>query len=149
MLSNHLILCCPLLLPSVFLSTRVFSNNSDLCIRWPKYWSFSFNISSSSEYSEFISFRVDWFDLLAVQQTLKSLLQHNSKASILWCSAFFTVHLSHLYMTTGSLRSTSHTCTRRLVLYGPPLTPVHDDWKTHRFDMETASVCQPTDVSAF
>ena len=101
MLSNHLILCCPLLLPSIFLSTRVFSNNSDLCIRWPKYWSFSFNISSSSEYSEFISFRVHWFDLLAVQQTLKSLLQHNSKASILWCSAFFTVHLSHLYTTTG------------------------------------------------
>ena len=101
MLSNPLILCCPLLLPSIFPSTRVFSNKSDLCIRWPKYWSFSFNISSSSEYSELISFRVDWFDLLAVQQTLKSLLQHNSKASILWCSAFFMVHLSHLYMTIG------------------------------------------------
>ena len=99
MLSNPLILCCPLLLPSIFPSTRVFSNKSDLCIRWPKYWSFSFNISFSSEYSELISFRVDWFDLLAVQQTLKSLLQHNSKASILWCSAFFMVHLSHLYMT--------------------------------------------------
>ena len=101
--SNHLILCHPLLLlPSIFPSIRVFSNESVLCIRWPKYWSFSFNISLSNEYSGLISFRMDWLDLLAVQGTLKSLLQHqSSKASILWCSAFFIVQLSHLYMTTG------------------------------------------------
>ena len=104
MLSNHLILCHPLpFLPSVFPSIRVFSNESVLHIRWPKYWSFSFNISPSSEYSGLISFRFDWFDLLAVQGTLKSLLQHhNSKTSILWCSAFFMVQLSYPYMTTGS-----------------------------------------------
>ena len=101
--SNHLILCCPLLLlPSIFPSIRVFSNESVLHIRWPKYWSFSFNISLSSEYSGLISFRINWFDLLAVQGTLKSLLQHHrSKASILQCSAFFMVQLSHPYMTTG------------------------------------------------
>ena len=101
--SNHRILCCPLfLLPSIFLSIRVFSNESVLCIRWPNYWSFSFNISPSNEYSGLISFRMDRLDLLAVQGTLKSLLQHNSsKASILQCSAFFTVQLSHPYMTTG------------------------------------------------
>ena len=101
--SNPLILCHPLfLLPSIFPSIRVFSNEFVLCIRWPKYWSFSFSISSSTEYSGLISFRIDWFDFLAVQGTLKSLLQHqNSKASILWCSAFFTVQLSHPYMTTG------------------------------------------------
>ena len=100
---NHLILYCPLLLlPSIFPSIRVFSNESALCIRWPKYWSFSFNISSSNEYSGLISFRMDWLDLFAVQGTLKSLLQnHNSKASILQCSAFFIVQLSHPYMTTG------------------------------------------------
>ena len=100
--SNHLILCHPLLLlPSVFPSIRVFSNESVLCITWPKYWSFHFSISSSSEYSGLISFRIDWLDLLAVQGTLKSLLQHHSsKASILWCSAFFIVQLSHPYMTT-------------------------------------------------
>jgi len=93
---NHLILCHPLLLlPSVFPSIRVFSSESTLCIRWPKYWSFSFSISPSNEYSRFVSFRIDWFDLLAVQGTLKSLLQHHSsKASILWCSAFFIVQLS-------------------------------------------------------
>ena len=103
MLSNHLILCHPLpLLPSVFPCIRVFSNESGLCIRWPKYWSFSFSISPSNECSELISFRIDWFDLLAVQGTLTSLLQYHSwKASILWCSAFFMVQLSHLYMTTG------------------------------------------------
>ena len=91
--SNHLILCCPLLLlPSIFPSMRVFSNESALHIRWPKYWSFSFSISPSSEYSGLISFRMDWLDLLAVQGTVKSLLQHHSsKASILWHSAFFTV----------------------------------------------------------
>ena len=101
--SNHLILCCPLLLsPSIFPSIRVFSNESALHIRWPKYWSFSFSISPSKEYSGLISFRIDWLDLLAVQGTLKSLLQHHSsKASILWCSAFFIVQLSHPYMTTG------------------------------------------------
>ena len=100
---NHLILYCPLLLlPSVFPSIRVFSNESARHIRWPKYWSFSFSISSSDEYSVLIFFRIDWFDLLAVQGTLKSLLQHRSmKASILQCSAFFIVQLSHLYMTTG------------------------------------------------
>ena len=101
--SNHLILCRPLLLPpSIFPSIRVFSNESVLCIRWPKYWSFSFSISPSNEYSGLISFRIDWFDLLAVQGTLKSLLQyHSSKALILWRSAFFMVHLSLPYMTTG------------------------------------------------
>ena len=101
--SNHLILCCPLLLlPSMFSSIRVFSNESVLCIRWTKYWSFSFSISPSNEHPRLISFRMDWLDLLAVQGTLNSLLQHHSsKASILWCSAFFIVQLSHLYMTTG------------------------------------------------
>ena len=101
--SNHLILYHPLLLlPSIFPSIRVFSNESVLHIRWPKYWSFSFNISPSNEHPGLISFRMDWMDLLAVQGTLKSLLQHhNSKASILWCSAFFRVQLSHPYMTTG------------------------------------------------
>ena len=100
--SNHLILCRPLLLfPSVFPSSRVFSSVSVFHIRWPKYWSFSFSISPSNESSGLISFRIDWFDLLAVQGTLKSLLQHHSsKASILWRSAFFIVHLSHLYVTT-------------------------------------------------
>src|SRR5574340_983400 len=100
--SNHLILCRPLLpLPSIFPSIRVFSNESALCIRWPKYWSFSCSISPSNEYSGLISFRMDWLDLLAVQGTLKSLLQHHSsKASILWHSAFFIVQLSHPYMTT-------------------------------------------------
>ena len=94
--SNHLILCYPVLLPSIFPSIRVFSNESALHIRWLKYWGFSFSISSSKEYSRLPSFRIDWFDLLAVQGTLKSLLQHHSsKASILWCSAFFTVQLSH------------------------------------------------------
>ena len=100
--SNHLILGHPLLMSSIFPSIRVFSNESALRIRWPKYWSFSFSISPSNEYSGLISFRMDWLDLLAVQGTLKSLLQyHSSKASILRCSAFFTVQLSHPYMTTG------------------------------------------------
>ena len=110
MTSNHLILCHPfLLLPSIFPSIRVFSNESVLHIRWPKYWSFSFNISPSNEYSGLISFRMGWLDLLAVQGTLKSLLQHHSsKASVLQCSAFFTVQLSHPYMT--------------------------DYWKNHSFD---------------
>ena len=101
--SNHLILCCPLLLlSSIFPSIRIFSNESTLHIRWPKYWSFSLNISPSNEYSGLISFRMDWLDLLAAQGTLKSLLQHHSsKASILWHSAFSRVQLSHPYMTTG------------------------------------------------
>ena len=110
MLSNHLILCLPLLpLSSVFPSIRIFSSESALCVRWPKCWSFS--ISPSSEYSGLTSFRTDWFDLLAVQETLKSLLQqHNSKTSVLWCSAFFMVHLSHPYMTTGkTVALTRHT----------------------------------------
>ena len=101
--SNHLILCLPfLLLPSIFPIIRVFSNESTLCITWPKYWSFSFNISPFNEHSGLISFRMDWLDLLAVQGTLKSLLQHHSsKASVLQCSGFFIVQLSHPYMTTG------------------------------------------------
>ena len=100
--SNHLIPCHPLLLPSIFPSIRVFTNESALRIRWPKYWSFSFNISPSNEHPGLISFRTDWLDLLEIQVALKSLLQcHSSKASILWCSAFFIVQLSHPYMTTG------------------------------------------------
>ena len=106
--SNHLILCHPLLLPSIFPSIRVFSNESVLHIRWPKYWSFSFSISPSNEYSELTSFRMDWLDLLAVQGSLKSLLQHHSsKASILWCSAVF---------------------------YSLTLTSMHDYWKNYSFD---------------
>ena len=105
--SNHRILCRPLfLLPSIFPSIRVFSNESALCISWPKNWSFSFSISPSNEHPGLISFRMDWLDLLAVQGTLKSLLQyHSSKASILWCSACFIVQLSHPYMTTGKNRA--------------------------------------------
>ena len=100
--SNHLILCCPLLLPSTFLSIRVFSNELALHIKWPKYWSFSFSISPSNEHPGLISFRMDWLYLLAVQVTFKSLLKHHSsKASILWCSAFFIVQLSQPYVSTG------------------------------------------------
>ena len=101
--SNHLILCHPLLLPSsIFPSIRVFSSELVLCIRWPKYWSFSLSLSPSNEYSGLISFQIDWLDLLVVQGILKSLFQHHSsKASVLWCSAFFMVRLSHPYMTTG------------------------------------------------
>ena len=103
--SNYLTLCRPfLLLPSIFPSIRAFSNESPLRIRWPKYWSFTFSISPSNEYPGLISFRMDWLDLLAVQGTLKSLLQcHSSKASILWCSAYVTVQLSHPYMTAGKI----------------------------------------------
>ena len=113
--SNYLILCCPLLLlPSIFPSIRVFSNESALRIRWPKYWSFSFNISPSKEHPGLISFRMDWLDLLAVQGTLKSLFQHHSsKASILQLSAFFTVQLSHPYMTTGKT-----TCGGFILIFG-------------------------------
>ena len=111
--SNHLILCHSLLLPSIFLSIRVFSNESALHITWPKYWSFSFSVSPSSEYSGLIFFRIEWFHFLAVQGTLKSLLQHHSsKASILWHSDFFIFQLSHPYMSLGktiALRSEEHT----------------------------------------
>ena len=112
MLSNHLILFCPLLLPpSIFPSIGVFSSESVFCIRWPKYWSFSFNIRPSNEYSGLISFRMDWLDPLAVQVTLKSLLQHHSsKASILWPSAFFIVQLLHPYMTTGKTPNSPPYC---------------------------------------
>ena len=100
--SNHLILCLPLLLlPSIFPSIKVFSNELALCMRWPKYWSFSVSISPSNEYSRLISFRIDWFDLLTVQGTLKSLLQHHIQRSILWRSAFFIIQLSYPYTTTG------------------------------------------------
>ena len=116
--SNHLILCRPLLLlPPIPPSIRVFSNESTLRIRWPKYWSFSFNISSSSEHPGLISFRMDWLDLLAVQGTLKSLLQHHSsKASVFRCSAFFMVQLSHPYMTTGkTIALTRQTCVGKVM----------------------------------
>ena len=116
--SNHLILCHPLLLPpSIFPSIRVFSNESVLCIRWPKYWSFSFSISPSNEYSRLISFRMDWLDLLAVQVTIRSLLQHHSsKKSILWCSASCIVQLSHPYMPTGkTIALTRWTCVGKAV----------------------------------
>ena len=116
--SNHLILCHPLLLlPSIFPSIRVFFSESILHIRWPKYWSFSFSISPSSEYSGFISFRMDWLDLLAVQGTLKSLFQHHSsKVSILRPSAFFIVQLSHPYMTTGkTIALTRQTCVGKVI----------------------------------
>ena len=121
---NHLILCCPLLLlPLIFPGIQVFSNESALHIRWPKYWSFSFSISPSNEYSGFVSFRMDWFGLLAVQGTLKSLHQHHSsKTSIIWLSAFFMIQLSHPYMTTGKTialtRATiwSSNCTARYIL---------------------------------
>ena len=103
--SNHLILCCPLLLPSILSSNRVFSNELALCIRWPKYWSLSFSISLSNKCLELISFRINWFDLLAVPRTLKSLLQYHSlKASILQCSAFFMIQLSHLYLYSISYK---------------------------------------------
>ena len=117
--SNHLIFCRPLLLqPSIFPSIRIFSSESVLCISWPKYWSFSFSISPSNEYSGLISFRIDWLDLLAVQGTLKSLLQHHSsKASILQHSAFFLVQLSHPYMTTGkTIASTAAAAAKSLQL---------------------------------
>ena len=127
----ELILCRPLLLlPSIFPSIRVFSNESAFPIRWPKYWSFSFSISPSNEYSGFISFRIDWLDLLAVQGTLNSLLQHHSsKASILRCSAFFTVQLSHPYMTTGKMIASS----------GGPLELWHDTGVSLAFPVESAS----------
>ena len=126
--SNYLIICCLLLLPSIFPSIRVFSNELALHIRWPKYWSFSFNISPSNEYSGPISFRMDWLDLLAVQGTLKSLLQHHSsKASILWHSAFSIVQLSHPYMTTGkTIALTRRTLVDKVMSDSlPPHEPQH------------------------
>ena len=124
--SNHLILCRPLLLlPSIFPSIRVFSNESALRIRWPKYWRFSFNIRPTNENPGLISFRMDWLDLLVVQETLKSLLQHHSsKASILQCSAFFMVQLSHPYMTTGKTIALTRWC-RRQWHPTPVLWPPH------------------------
>ena len=121
--SNHLILCRPLLLlPSIFPSIRVFSSESALPFRWPKYWSFSFSISPSNEYSGLISFRIDWFDFLVLQGTLKSLLQHrSSKASVLWCLTFF--------------------------FFGPTLTSVHNYWKNHSCDY--MDLCQQSNASAF
>ena len=124
--SKHLIFFCPLLLlPSIFPSIRVFSNESVLCIRWPKFWSFSFSISPSNEYSGLISFRMDWLDLFSVQETLKSFLQHHSsKASILQCSVFFIVQLSHPYMITGeTIPLSSQTCVgkvKSLLFYRGP-----------------------------
>ena len=116
--SNHPILCHPLLLPSIFPSIRVFFNESTLRIRCPKYWSFSFSISSSNEYSGLISFRIDWFELLAVQGTLKSLLQHHSsKASILQRSAFFIVQLLHPYITTGKTKALMDLCQQISLLF--------------------------------
>ena len=118
--SNHLVLCHRfLLLPSIFPSIRVFSNESALHIRWPKYWNFSFSIRLSNECSGLISFRIDWLDLLAVQGTLNSLLQHHSsKASVLWCSAFFMVQLSPPYMTTGkTIALTLHTFVSKVILH--------------------------------
>ena len=130
MTSNHLILCHPLLLPpSIFVSIRVFSNELVLCIRWPKYWSFSFNISHSNEYSGLISFKMDWLDLLTVQRTLKNLLQHHSsKASILQCSAFFIVKLSQAYMTTGKTIA----LTRRIFV-GKVMSPLFSEDGSHVF----------------
>ena len=118
--SSHLILCRPLLLlPSIFPSIKIFSNESVLRFRWPEYWSFSFSISPSNEYSGLISFKMDWLDLLAVQEILKSILQHHSsKASVLWHSAFFIVQLSHPYMTTGkTIALTKWTFVGKVILY--------------------------------
>ena len=130
--SSYLILCRPLLLPPIPPSIRLFSNESTLRMRWPKYWSFSFSISPSNEHLGLISFRMDWLDLLAVQPTLKSLLQHHSsKASILWCSAFFTIQLSHPYMTTGKTialtRRTFVSKVMSLLYQGSNSRPLH--WK--------------------
>ena len=128
--------CHPLLMPSIFPSIRVFSNESVPLIRWPKYWSFSFSISLSSEYSGLINFMVDWFDLLAVQGSLKRLLQHHSlKASILWCSAFFMVQFSHPYMTTGKTRSLTRQRVASALLEEVTISPIiellsrrHTNW---------------------
>ena len=128
---SHLVLCRPLLLPSIFPSIKVFSSESVLHIRWPKYQSCSFSISPSSEYSGLISFRMDWLDLFAVQRTLKSLLQHDSsKASILWHSAVFMVQLSHPYMTTGKTLAVNYSTKRMGIWKFAPLYSVRK-WKLH------------------
>ena len=153
MSSSHHILCCPLLC-SVFPSIGVFSNESALCIRWPQYWSFS--ISPSKEYLELISFSIAWFDLLALQGTLESLLQHhNSKALVLWCSAFFIIQLSHLYMTTGKTIALTiwtfvgkemsllfNTLSRFVIVFLQGAS-----WKNHSFDW--LDLCRQSNVSAF
>ena len=139
--SNYLILCRPLLLqPSIFPSIRVFSNESILPIRWPKYWSFSFSISPSNEHSGLISFKVDWFDLLAVQGTLKSLLQyHSSKASILQCSTFFTVQLSHPYMARGKTiaKNTFESVLMRWMKLEPIIQSEVSQKEKHQYSMLT------------
>ena len=163
--SSHLILCCPLLLPPVPPSIRVFSNESTLHMRWPTYCSFSFSIIPSKEIPGLISFRMDWLDRLAVQRTLKSLLQHHSsKASILQLSAFFTVQLLHPYMTTGkTIALTRRTFAGKVMsllphfksinssvlsfLYGPTLTSIHDSWKNCGF--EYTDLCRSSSMSAF
>ena len=144
MLYSHLILYRPcLLLPSIFPRIRVFSNESALCIRWPKYGSSSFNISPSNERRGLISFRMDWVDLLAVQGTLKSLLQHpNSEKSIVWCSAWRAAVYGVTQSQTRLKRLSSSS-----LLYGPTLTSVHDYWKNHSFDY--MDLCRQSDVSAF
>ena len=154
--SNHLILCCPLhLLPSIFPNIRVFSNESVLRVRWPKYWSFSFSISPSNEYLGLISFRIDWFDLLAVQGTLRSLLQHySSKASILWRSAFFMVQLAHPYETTGKTIALTrrtfvgkgiallfNTLSRLIIVFSSSLLSVYFSWQSW-FQFESR-FCEP------
>ena len=148
--SNHLIFCCPLLLlPSVFLSIKVFSNESALHIRWPKYWSFSFNISPSSEHPGLISFRVDWLNLLAVQGTLESLLQHHSsKAWILWCSAFFMVQLSHPYMITGkTIDLTKQTFVGKVIsLFFNKSSRRHDCQVTHKLKPDNRRLPIPSPV---
>ena len=165
--SNHLTLCHPLrLLPPIPLSIRVFPNESVLRIRWTKYWSFSLSISPSNEYSGLISFRVDWFDLLAVQRNLKSLPQlHSSKASVLWCSAFFMVQLSHPYMTTGkTIALTIQTfvgevmfcflicCLGLSQLFFQGASLVHFIWRTHPPEVSPTvsyyevTVCLPTGI---
>ena len=141
--SSHLILCHPLLLPPVPPGIRVFSNESTLHMRWPKYWSFSFSISPSKEHSGLISFRMDWLDLLAVQGTLKSLLQyHSSKASILQHSAFFTVQLSHPYMTTGkTIALTRRTFVSRVMSLD--YLDYAKDTSSQRRDLVKAVICKP------
>ena len=142
--SNHLILCrLLLLLPSIFPSIRVFSNESALLIRWPKYWSFSFNIRPSSEHPGLISFRMDWLDLLAVQGTLKSLLQHHSsKASILLRSAFFIVQLSHPYMTTGKIVALT-----RWTFVDKVMSPLFNRLSAAKSLQLCSTLCDPIDGS--
>ena len=154
--SSHLILCrLLLLLPPIPPNIRVFSSESTLCMRWPKYWSFHFSISPSNEHPGLISFRMDWLDLLAVQGTLKSLHQHHSsKASIFWSSTFFTVQLSHPYMNTGKTKESSPTPQFKSIsflelsfLHSSTLTSIHEHWKNHSLDQ--TDLCWQRNVSAF